>query len=62
MAWQLLTEVYKIPPNQLFITYFGGNPSLCLPPDEECKDIWLSLGYTCPNKCFFPPKKIEEVH
>ncbi len=44
MAWQLLTEVYQIPPQKLFITYFGGNPSLGLPVDEECRDIWLSLG------------------
>ena len=51
MAWNLLTQVYKIPPNKLFVTYFGGDEKLCLPPDIECKDIWLSLGYaytTCP--------------
>ena len=44
MAWQLLTQVYKIPPQQLFITYFGGDQLLNLPADEECKEIWLSLG------------------
>ena len=45
MAWQLLTQVYKIPPHQLYITYFGGDQLLNLPADEECKEIWLSLGY-----------------
>ncbi|KAI9551853.1 hypothetical protein GHT06_022189 [Daphnia sinensis] len=44
MAWQLLTEVYRIPPKKIFITYFGGNESLGLPSDEECREIWLSLG------------------
>jgi alanyl-tRNA synthetase len=44
MAWQLLTQVYQIPPQKLFITYFGGNQSLGLPSDEECREIWLSLG------------------
>lgn len=44
MAWQLLTEVYQIPPKKLFVTYFGGNESLGLPSDEECREIWLSLG------------------
>ena len=45
MAWQLLTQVYCIEPRKLFITYFGGNIELGLPPDLECREIWLSLGY-----------------
>lgn len=45
MAWQLLTEVYKIPADQLLVTYFGGNTELGLEPDEECREIWLSIGF-----------------
>jgi len=45
MAWQLLTEVYRLPASQLFVTYFGGNEQLGLEPDLECRDIWMQIGY-----------------
>lgn len=44
MAWELLTEVYEIPKDRLYVTYFGGDASLGLSADEETKEIWLSLG------------------
>ncbi|XP_010212319.1 PREDICTED: alanine--tRNA ligase, mitochondrial, partial [Tinamus guttatus] len=44
MAWELLTEVYKIPKDRLYVTYFGGDSSLGLSADEECRDVWLRLG------------------
>lgn len=44
MAWELLTQVYGIPKDQLYVTYFGGDASLGLTADEECRDIWLTLG------------------
>jgi len=43
-AWKLLTEVYKLPKDRLYITYFGGDESKGLPPDDDAKDIWLSQG------------------
>jgi len=44
MAWELLTKKYQIPTSQIFFTYFGGDNSLGLLPDLECREIWLSLG------------------
>ncbi|XP_078398943.1 alanine--tRNA ligase, mitochondrial [Cetorhinus maximus] len=44
MAWELLTEVYGIPQDRLYVTFFGGDPLLGLTPDEETKEIWLSIG------------------
>lgn len=44
MAWELLTQVYEIPKDQLYVTYFEGDVSLGLTADEECRDLWLSLG------------------
>lgn len=44
MAWELLTEVYEIPRDRLYVTYFGGDSSLGLSADEECRDVWLRLG------------------
>ena len=43
-AWELLVDVYKLPKERLYVTYFGGNSELNLPPDEETKQIWLDMG------------------
>lgn len=45
MALELLTEVYKLPLHRLYFTYFGGDQGLGLLEDEECKNIWLELGF-----------------
>ena len=39
-AWELLTEVYGLEKDRLYVTYFGGNEKLNLPADEEAKQIW----------------------
>ncbi|KIZ04229.1 alanyl-tRNA synthetase [Monoraphidium neglectum] len=40
-AWELLTQVYKLPGERLYATYFGGDEKQGLPADEEAKAIWL---------------------
>lgn len=42
-AWELLTEVYKVPADRLYATYFEGNEALNLPPDTEARDTWLKF-------------------
>lgn len=44
MALDLLVNVYKLPMERLYFTYFGGNPDLDLQPDLDCKEIWKELG------------------
>ena len=39
-AWELLTEVYKIDENNLYITVFEGDQKDGLKADEEAADIW----------------------
>lgn len=39
-AWELLTEVYKIDKNKLYVTIFGGDAADNLPEDTEAHDIW----------------------
>lgn len=39
-AWELLTEIWKIPKENLYATYFEGNAEDKLPMDEETKKIW----------------------
>ncbi|MFT7297898.1 MAG: alanyl-tRNA synthetase [Sphingobacteriales bacterium] len=41
-AWELLTEVYKLPKERLFVTVFEGDKSDNLPADEEAATIWKS--------------------
>uniref|UniRef100_A0A8C8JQN6 Alanine--tRNA ligase n=1 Tax=Oncorhynchus tshawytscha TaxID=74940 RepID=A0A8C8JQN6_ONCTS len=44
MAWRLLTEEYRIPPERLYVSYFAGDATSGLPADEETRHIWLSMG------------------
>lgn len=44
MAWELLTVVYGIPKDRLYVTYFGGNEALGLKPDLEARQMWLDTG------------------
>ncbi|NWS41279.1 SYAC protein, partial [Probosciger aterrimus] len=44
LALDLLTKVFGIPVERLYVTYFGGNEAAGLQPDLECKQIWLDLG------------------
>lgn len=39
MAWKCLTEEFKLDPNRLYATYFGGDEST--PCDDEAREIWL---------------------
>lgn len=39
-AWELLTEVYKIPKDRLYVTVFEGDKSDNVPMDEESIEIW----------------------
>ncbi|KAK7341334.1 hypothetical protein VNO80_24260 [Phaseolus coccineus] len=48
-AWELLTEVYKLPSDCLYATYFGGDDKAGLAPDLEARDIWLK---------FLPPGRV----
>lgn len=39
-AWELLTEVYQLPKDRLYVTYFEGNPALGLQRDEVARKLW----------------------
>ena len=44
MAWELLTKVYGLPKDRLYVTYFEGDAKLGVEPDNEARDLWLSVG------------------
>lgn len=43
-AWKLLTEVYGIPADRLYVTYFEGDAKQGLEPDTEALDLWKKVG------------------
>ena len=43
-SWELLTEVYGLEKDRLYVTYFEGDEKQGLEPDMEAKNFWLSVG------------------
>ncbi|WP_412469031.1 alanine--tRNA ligase [Pedobacter sp. KLB.chiD] len=39
-SWELLTEIYKIPKDKLYVTYFEGDEKEGLEKDQEAFDLW----------------------
>lgn len=40
-AWECLVHEFKLNPDRLYATYFGGDENLGLPPDIEAKEFWM---------------------
>lgn len=57
MAWELLTQVYGIPEDRLWVSYFSGDSQTGLDPDLETRDIWLSLGVPASRVLSFGPQE-----
>lgn len=43
-SWELLTKVYGLDPDRLYVTYFEGDKTGNLEPDLEARDFWKSVG------------------
>lgn len=43
-SWELLTKVYGLDPDRLYITYFEGYAPSGLAPDDEARELWLDIG------------------
>ncbi|KAJ5242344.1 uncharacterized protein N7469_000671 [Penicillium citrinum] len=43
-SWTLLTKVYGLQPDRLYVTYFEGDAAGGLEPDLEAKELWKSVG------------------
>lgn len=43
-SWELLTEVYKIDKDRLYVTIFEGDEKQNLPKDQEAYDFWKQQG------------------
>ena len=42
-AWELLTEVYKLPKDRLYVSVFEGNEADGVPFDQEAFDLWKPI-------------------
>jgi len=43
VAWELLTEVYKIPKERIYVSVFGGDEEEKTPLDKEAFEIWKKI-------------------
>jgi alanyl-tRNA synthetase len=43
-AWELSTEGFGFPPEEIWITVFGGDDELGVGPDHDAIDAWLEIG------------------
>ncbi len=44
MAWELLTEVWKMDPSRLHVTVYQGDPEAGVPRDDEAVAIWKAVA------------------
>ncbi len=44
MAWDLLTEHWKLDPKRLHVTVYAGNPADNVPPDDEAAELWKKIA------------------
>ena len=42
-SWELLTDVYKIPKDRLYVSIFEGNEAEGVPFDQEAYDVWRTM-------------------
>ncbi|ACT96857.1 alanine--tRNA ligase [Dyadobacter fermentans] len=42
-AWELLTDVYKLPKDRLYVSVFEGNEADGVPFDQEAWDLWKGI-------------------
>jgi alanyl-tRNA synthetase len=53
-SWELLTDVYKIDKDRLYVTYFEGDEKEGLEKDQEAYDLWKQF---LPESHFLPGNK-----
>ncbi|MCO4291342.1 alanine--tRNA ligase [Solitalea sp. MAHUQ-68] len=54
-AWELLTDVYKLPKDRLYVTVFEGDSKENLAPDNDAKEIWKK--YIAEDRILYGNKK-----
>jgi len=54
-AWELLTEVYKLPKDKLYATVFGGDKKDNMDADQEAYNLWKT--YLSEDKILYGSKK-----
>ena len=56
-AWELLTKVWCIPIDRLWVTVFEGDEADGLPADEEAERFWIEVAGVSPDRILRASKK-----
>ena len=56
-AWQLLTEVWRLDKDRLYVTVFGGDKADGLEPDSEAEQLWQEVAGVDPGHIIHGNKK-----
>ncbi len=56
-AWELLTKVWGLPKDRLYVTVFEGDASEGLAPDDEAAELWATVTDIDPSHIFQGSKK-----
>src|SRR4051812_31611393 len=43
-AWELSTQGFRLDPDRIWVTVFGGDPELGIGPDDEAIEVWRGIG------------------
>ncbi|CAF9938183.1 Alanine--tRNA ligase [Imshaugia aleurites] len=43
-SWELLTKVYGLDPDRIYVTYFEGDAASGIAPDDEAVALWRAVG------------------
>ena len=57
MAWELLTNVWKLDPSRLHVTVHAGEEAIGVPRDEEAADIWRKVAGLPNERIHYGPTK-----
>ncbi|MDA1192240.1 MAG: alanine--tRNA ligase-related protein, partial [Candidatus Poribacteria bacterium] len=56
-AWELITEVYGLPKERLYVSVFEGDEKDGVPRDEEAADLWRTMTDIDPSHILYFDKK-----
>jgi len=60
-AWQLLTDVWGLPKERLYVTVFEGNEQDGVPPDTEAEELWKQLTDVDPSHIRYSAETFWEM-
>src|SRR5689334_8486840 len=57
MAWELLTDVWRMDPTRLHVTVHAGDEKIGVPRDDEAADVWREVANLPPERIHYGSTK-----